>query len=557
MLLQLSISNFTLIDQIRIEFDRGLNVLTGETGAGKSILIDALQAALGERMDAASVRDKNEACIFEVVFLPPAEILKRQPVIASFLTDGDECVILRREITPEGRSKCYINQKFVNLSSLKEVGKWLVDIHGQHDHQEIFDPQSHLELVDAMAKRGEEKNPRNLYSEVYERYAALLSQKQKMTENAQGKEREIDLLSFQIQEIEKVDPKPGEENALKEERIRLVHAEKLHHLTSKILDHLDENDFSVSNQLRAFYRDLVEWSRIDPTAETFKVETDQIQLSTEELIRSVRDYQEKLEFDQGRLEEIDTRLEQLEWIGRKYRSNFEALQNFLKEAKTSLDQLAHSDLYQKEVDDQIQALLPELRKKAQSLSRIRATACEDLAKAVLKDLKDLGIRHAQFECKITETEYAPHGRERIEFLFSPNAGEPLRPLALIASGGEASRIMLAIKHALSKVDFIPTLIFDEIDANVGGRLGSCVGEKLREIGYERQVILITHLPQIASFADRHIKVRKHIEGGRTRVRYEPLSKEARIQELAQMMSGEKETEISKAHAKEMLKTAAR
>ncbi len=556
MLLQLSISNFALIDQIRIEFDRGLNVLTGETGAGKSILIDALQVALGERFDASSLRDKNEACVFEAVFLPTREVLKRQPSLASFLTGGDECVILRREITPEGRSKSYINQKFVNLSTLKEIGKGLIDIHGQYDHQEIFDPKSHLDLVDAMASQGEGKSSRSLYEEVYQRYAALLGQKEKMTEDAQSKEREMDLLKFQIQEIEKVDPKPEEENQLKEERIRLVHAEKLHLLTSRILEHLDEHELSVSNQLRGFYRDLVEWTRIDQAAGTFKVETDQIQLSTEELIRNVRDYQEKLEFDQGRLEEIDTRLEQLEWIGRKYGRDFEALQNFLKATKTRLDQLTNAELYQKEMDDQIHMLLPDLKKRAQALSRVRGAASRDLTQAVLKDLKDLGIRHAQFECKRTETEHAPQGRENIEFLFSPNDGEPLRPLALIASGGEASRIMLAIKHALSKVDFIPTLIFDEIDANVGGRLGSCIGEKLREIGRERQVIMITHLPQIASFADRHIKVSKRIEGGRTRVRYEQLSKEARIQELAQMMSGEKETDISKAHAKEMLKTAA-
>ncbi len=557
MLLQLSISNFALIDELRLEFDRGLNVLTGETGAGKSILIDALRIVLGERMDTVNLHNREEPCTIEAVFILSEAHVKNLPALTTFLKKEDECLILRREITPEGRSKNYINQQFVNLSQLKETGKWLVDIHGQYDHQEIFDPQSHLELVDSMTNRREENSPHTLYSELYKRYAALLSKKHEIFEACQGKEREIDLLNFQIQEIEKVDPKPGEEQTLKEERIRLVHAEKLHLLTSRILNLLDEDDHSVSNRLTHLYRDLIEWSRIESTAAAFKSETDQIQLSTEELIRSIRVYQEKLEFDAERLQEIDARLDKLEWLGRKYGHDLEALQKFLQESKARFDQLTHSDLYQKDLDNELEALLPELQKKAQGLSKVRKSAAEELIQAVLKDLKDLGIRHAQFECQITKTDFGPQGQEKIEFLLSPNAGEPLKPLVLIASGGEASRIMLAIKHALAKVDFIPTLIFDEIDANVGGRLGACVGEKLRKIGDERQVILITHLPQIASFANRHLKVSKHIERGRTKVSYDILSKEERVQELAQMMSGEKETEISKAHAKEMLKTAAR
>ncbi len=557
MLIQLSIRNFALIDNFSLEFDSGLNVFTGETGAGKSILIDALRLVLGERFETSQIRDKNESCLIEAVFAVSPKELKRLPMLQPYLKEGDECLILKREITPEGRSKNYINQQFVNLSQLKEIGGLLVDIHGQYDHQRIFDRSSHREMIDAMAgiDPSEKSGPLFEYQELYQRYAELQSRRAALLERREGREREIDLLKYQIDEIEKVSPEPDEEPKLKEEKIYLAHAEKLYSLTSRILEVLNEDDHSVSSRLSGIYRDLTEWIKIDAAAESHKTEIDVVQGQMEETIRAISRYQEKLRFDPERLKEIEERLESLALLAKKYGNDFNEVQTFLKNAKEKLDQLVNNEVYQKDIDKELDKLLPLLEKKAAALSRLRQKAGQELQEAVLKDLKDLGIRHAQFECRIQKAEPGPAGKDDIEFFLSPNAGQPPMPLLKIASGGEAARTMLAIKHALAEVDQIPTIIFDEIDSNVGGRLGVCVGEKLKEISKQRQVFLITHLPQIASFANRHIKVSKTVLKGKTRVEYRMLEGDERVSELAQMMSGEKETKISKAHAEEMLKIA--
>ena len=557
MLLQLTIHNFALIDELSLEFDAGLNVLTGETGAGKSIVIDALRLVLGERMEMSQIRDRSQPCVVEAVFALSGHPLRTNPAISPYLKEEDDCLILKREVTPEGRSKNYMNHQFVNLSQIKEVSRWLVDIHGPYDHQQIFETASHRQLVDSMAGIQSEANSSLLvsYRELYGRYAALLAKKQKMLDQAEGKAREIDLLTYQIQEIEQVNPEEGEEEALKEERIHLVHAEKLYHLTAQILNVLNQGESSISDGISGLYRDMTDWIRIDSKADTYKTVLDNLQIQAEELARDISGYQEKLKFDEDRLKEIDERLERLEWLGRKYGKAVAQIKGFLAQSKEKLDQLVNSESYQKDLQQEIESLLPELQKKADGLSRVRKKAGDELVNAVLKDLKDLGIRHAKFECRIAEAEFGPEGQDQLEFFLSPNAGESVKPLAQIASGGEAARLMLAIKHALASVDQIPTLIFDEIDSNVGGRLGMCVGQKLKDIACERQVLLITHLPQIASFASRHIKVKKWVQKGKTTVEYEILKDDARIQELAQMMSGEKQTAIAKVHAEEMLKTA--
>ncbi len=561
MLLQLTVRHFALIEELSLDFDSGLNVLTGETGAGKSIVIDALRLVLGERLEADPIRDKGAGCVIEAVFSVPEEAaLNQASSLAGYLKPGDECLILKREINSEGRSKATINQQLVNLSDLKEAGCLLVDIHGQYDHQRIFEPSSHLDFVDRLSGLGHAKHSGHLledYQSQYRLYASLQNEKKNLLERREGRERAIDLLKFQIDEIDKVAPQEGEDLALQEERIRLAHAEKLSGIIERILDRLNENEASVSDQIAKVFRDFQEWSRIDPSAAKISASLEPLQLHLEEILAAAADYRDKLRFDPERLQELDFRLDRLEMLKRKYGGTLTAVLVFLEQARKDYDQLVNADVYEKDVETKLAECLPRLEKIADQITGIRRRSAAKLAESVKSELRDLGMRAARFECLLEKTDFGPLGRDQLEFLFSANPGESSKPLAAIASGGEASRIMLAIKRALAEVDCVGTLIFDEIDTNIGGRLGSVVGQKLKEIADGRQILLITHLPQIASFAARHFKVIKTVREGKTSVRYSVLTGPDRIRELAQMMSGEKETDISKIHAEEMLKTASR
>lgn len=560
MLLQLSVQNFALIDATTIEFHPGLNVLTGETGAGKSILLDALRILLGERVDSAEVRVKGEPAFVEGVFTLGARQGPFWEKISGFVRDGDDLVILKRELTPEGRTKNSINGSLVNLSLLKEAGRLLADFHGQHDSQRIFSRDTHLELLDRFAALDGPDAFESLmesYREGYVRYRELLKRQDELTRAALGKQRELDLLEYQIREIEKVSPREGEEEELKTEKIRLAHAQKLSDLSGRVLDFLNDVDPSASGRIQESFRDLAAWARIDPSAEDYGRDLGLVQSGLEELIRRIQDYRASLSSEPARLGWVEERLDGIETLKRKYGSTLAEVLCFFEEARKRYDDLTNAETYQKDAEREMASLLPALEEKAGAIRAARRQAARGLVRGVENELKELGMRHARFDCRLTPCEYSPRGADQAEYLFSANAGEELKPLSDIASAGEASRFLLALKRVLAAADDIPTLIFDEIDANIGGRLGDVVGRKVREMAAERQVLLITHLPQIASFADCHVKAEKAVIKGRTVTRYRRLGEPEKVNELAQMMSGEKETEISRKHAREMLKTAAR
>ncbi|MDP3920460.1 MAG: DNA repair protein RecN [Candidatus Omnitrophota bacterium] len=559
MLTQISIKNFALIDEMTLDFGAGLNALTGETGAGKSILIDALRMALGERMEIEMVRDKSRPCIIEAAFLATDENLRNKEIFQQILEEGDEYVILKREVTLAGRSKNFVNGRVVNLSALRDIACALVDFHGHYDNQRLFEPDSHLEFIDRLAGivAGPSASLLESYRVIYHQFQKLLRKKESLLAARDGKERQVDLLKYQIEEIESVNPKPDEDLHLTEEKIRLAHAQKLYDLTSEILTALDEKEDSASSLLGSISRCFDDWHRIDDSIEKTKEEMGAVGLNLEEIIRTVQDYRADLSFDEDRLEELESRIDRMEHLKRKYGITIQQVLEFCSEAKEKLDALENSEVYEKDLDKEIDEVLTGLKQNAAALSQKRVKRAADLGKVVEGELRELNIRHARFECRASKGDFGPRGQDIIEFFMSPNAGEPLKPLAEIASSGEASRIILALKRALMKVDSIPTLIFDEIDANIGGRLGRVVGDKLKQISGERQVLLITHLPQIASYADRHIKVEKWVEKGKTQVAYKVLAGQERVQELAQMMSGEDETQISKTHAQEMLKSASK
>ena len=549
MLTRLDIENFALIDKLSIEFSPSMNVLTGETGAGKSILIDAIRFVLGERMESERMPASGEFVRVEAIFEDLGERLKSFPPLAPFLQDDEEILILRREYHPQGRTRVWINNRAANASTLKEIGDQLLDIHGQYDHQLLLDASSHLDLVDRFGKW---ESLKKKYQTFYQEYASLLSRREELASLEEGREREMDLLKYQIDEIGQAHLKEGEEETLENERIKLANAEKLFEIVNRSLALLDEEETSVSSHLGKALRGLNELVRIDASLETMKTESEGLQLHLEEIIRTLRDYRESLSFEPDRLREVEERLHLIELLKRKYGGTVNKIWAFFGEAKSKYDQLAHKNLYEKEIDQKVGALLPELQSLAAELSQKRKKAGNVLKQLIEIELKDLGIAPAQFQCSIEEKAFGTEGRDQLEFLISLNLGEPLLPLRKIISAGEVSRVMLALKKALMKVDPIPTLIFDEIDANIGGRLGTVTGLKLKEIAKERQVLLITHLPQIASFADRHFKVTKVVRQGKTLTEYHQVEGEERIRELAQMMSGKRETEVSLKHAEEML-----
>lgn len=552
MLVQLHIQNFALMDNLVIEFDPRLNVLTGETGAGKSILIDAIRFVLGERMDSLKAGAGVKATSVEAVFDPDKKIRKND-LFSDYFENEDDVLIFRRETSAEGRSRAWVNGRMVNVSTLKELGAFLLDIHGQYDHQLLLDQSQHLGMLDRFISAADVKKD---YAALFEEYSALLKQREELASLEAGREREIDVLKFQIDEIEQAKLKNDEEiNELEKERLKFVNAEKLFESVSALVSFLDEDDSSVTTLLGKANPHFNHLLKFDDSMAELKKEFDAAQTSLAEIARALQDYRDNQSFDPDRLREIEARLDIIHLLKKKYGGSVEAIFAFYQEAKKKYDSIANAEIYGREAEQKLKKLLPKISELADELTEKRKKAAASLKKTIERELKDLGIENARFECQFDVIDFSPSGRDRVEFMISPNLGRPVLALRKIISAGEVSRVMLAMKKALAKADEVETLIFDEIDSNIGGRLGTVTGEKLKEIAAERQVLLITHLPQIASFADRHFKVSKAVRQGKTLTEYQTLENDARVKELAQMMSGKSESEISRKHAEEMLAQA--
>ncbi len=550
MLTQLHIENFALIRKLSLEFSSALNVLTGETGAGKSILIDSLRFALGERVNLTGVHDKGVRTRVEAAFEVDIKKLKSNELLEPFLEDGENLLVLRRELE-DGKTKCWVNGRITTVSTLRDIGVSLVDIHGQYDHQLLLDAHSHLGLIDLLAKVDSVKAK---YVALYETYASLKAKLDEVLLLEEDKTRELDLLKYQVDEIERANIDGFDEEALITEKMRLANSEKLHELVKKVLDPLDSGEPSTSELFASAMRPVKDLVRLDPSLEELiqkKLEDSQSIL--EDAISALRNYEEELTFDPERLDEIQSQLRAFELLKKKYGTNLDEILEFLTRSKKKYEELANSENTKQELVNQIARIRPKLETIAQELTTKRKHAAKLLKSHIETELKDLNIPKANFEVQFEKCDdFSGEGGDKIEFMISLNQGEQPLPLAKIISGGEASRVMLAMKKALIEVDPISTLIFDEIDANIGGRLGSVTGTKLKEISKLRQVLLITHLPQIAAFADCHIKVTKRVQAAKTEVTCDVLEKDEKVRELAQMMSGKKETDISREHAREML-----
>lgn len=554
MLAELRIKDFAIIDELTLRLEPGFIVITGETGAGKSIIVDAVSLLLGERSDSTLVRAGADRAVVEGMFLVPphlqaevSELLAREGLEGE---SADE-VMLSREVRANGRSQARVNGSLCTLSVYRDVGALLVDIHGQSEHLSLLRPAQHLYLLDRFAGLEEQ---RGAVSALVRQLATVRQQIADLLTDEAALARRVDMLQYQVEEIRAADPRPEEEEELRQERNRLVNVEKIAELSAEALLLLsgDLADRSGAEDLLAQAAlVLSKLARLDPTTAEYAELAELISTQCQELARSLRTYRDTLEFDPRRLDEIEERLDVLARLKRKYGGSIEAVLDYARRAETELETITHSEERLAELRAEEERLLREIGQKAGHLSQQRQQAAAQLTQEIVTELADLRMERARFEvvfehrddpqgCYVGDRRLAFDGTgiDRLEFYLAANVGEPPRPLAKVASGGETARIMLALKSVLSHADQVPTLIFDEIDQGIGGRLGTVVGHKLWGLSETHQVLVVTHLAQLAGFGDAHYRVSKHVQGNRTVTRVQRLDDQGRVEELAEMLGAE-------------------
>lgn len=557
MLVSLDIQDFGLIDHQSIEFTPGLNVLTGETGAGKSILVEALQVALGGRAWSEFIRTGREKARVTAVFdLRGLTILQGKLQEWGLLPEEDEFLVMSRELARSGRSICRINGQLVPLSLYREVGSHLVDIHGQHENQSLFSPEKHRDLLDRFAGLWP---LREEVAALYHRWRKISSEMEELQKGAQEKARRLDMLSYQVKEIDQARLVPGEEEELVRERQRLANAEKIVSLVARCYLALygGEGELpSVLDLLGRVRRDLEELSRLDEETAPLAAVLEGVFYQVEDLARELSRYRESVEHNPIRLQQVEERLAKIRELKRKYGSSIEEILRYREEAAAELATISSCEEKIASLEEELRFCQRQWEEKAKSLSEARRRYAALLEEEVTRHLLDLEMREVEFRVFFEELEQpSPAGRERVEFLISPNPGEPLRPLARFISGGELSRVMLAMRAILAGADDLPTLVFDEVDTGLGGKALVAVGEKLAEIASLRQVICITHAAQVASMARTHWRISKIVSEGQTLAKVEKLEDEDRLAELARMLSGREDDSLARDHARHLLKMA--
>lgn len=552
MLTHLVIQNFGLIDRLTIEFSGHLNILTGETGAGKSIIIDALRYVLGERLESSLVRDPKLPCLVQASFEINNKELHDHPLLADFLSGGESELIIERVYQPDGRSKIKINGLALTLGQLKEIGNHLIDFHGAHDHQMLLQETQHILMLDKLVKWD---NLKTEYAESFGTYSHLLKELEDLSGLAKTNQRDFELIKHQIGELERVPLEDSEYEKTEQEQSRINNVERLRTSAEQILEIFEDEENGIEGMLRKSFGPLKTLNQLDESTTPLSETLTAVQDNAQDFINSLRGYADSLLFDSEAAQTVNTRYDAYQDIKRKYGPALTDAKNFYVEIKQKFDKLNNFEHNDSELRKKIDELKKDIVKIAQKITKKRQAAAAELKNTIEKELKELGINHVEFEVRLEKAELNRDGQEKVVFYISPNAGEDLKPLAQIVSSGEAARVMLALKKALINVDTIPVLIFDEIDAQIGGRLGTVTGKKLKELSQTRQVLLITHLPQIASFADTHLKIFKSVKAGRATTQINQLDEEGRVKEIAEMMSGQSKSDISISHAEDMLATA--
>ena len=557
MLCQLSIENIALIDKLELELKNGLNILSGETGAGKSIIIDSLNFVLGERADKSLIRFGTDKASVEAVF---EDYLT--PSIKDCLDDlgieAEDVLILRRKMSADGKNECRINGRISTLSALKSLTELLVDIHGQHEHQSLLKSTNHIKLLDKLG----EKKIATVKGEVEKNFDDYTSLKKEFLRfgNADERERKLDILSFQIDEIEKADVKDGEEDELLSARKRIRNMEKIISALEGAKNLLDGYDSqSVSASIKNANSLLNTISSYDENIVPIVDRLDSCKVEITDISETLSDMLQKLDFDSRSAEQIEERLEVVRTILRKYGGSYESLQKFYEEATKEAQTLSNATERVERLETEIKVAAEKLFASAKDLSQERRKIADKFEKDISKELCDLGMGGSTFKVEIDTTDdidqISANGADSVEFMISPNVGEPLKPLAKIISGGEMSRFMLAFKNILAGVDDIGTMVFDEIDTGISGNISQVVSEKMCNISRARQVIAVTHMPSLASMADNHYLISKSTGNGKTLTHVDLLKDDT--DEVARLIGGKDYSIYAVPHAKEMKANAQR
>ncbi len=573
MLVELNVKNFAIIDELQLRFSSGFNVLTGETGAGKSIIIDAVSNLLGGRADSAMIRSGTDAAWVEGIFYlnePAKEAIL--PLLQKDGLEGDDenVLVLAREIRQERRNICRVNGRAVTLGTLASIGQHLVDIHGQTEHLSLLRVREHIVFLD---RYGDLWPLRREVADLVRELRQVRQELSDLVRDERELARRADLLTYQIQEIAAANLKVGEEKELSEERTRLANAEHLLELANDAHRALyvgEEGQLSAIDLLAQVVHSLTSLEKIDSSLEEQRQTVEETSYQLEDLARSLRAYRDSIEFSPARLRQVDERLDLIYNLKRKYGDSIAEILAFGETAQRELDGVTHREEQVEELEAREAELLRQIGALAAQLSAQRRAAGEQLAEAIEAELKHLGMEGARFGVAIEQKEaeygawvgdkqmrFDTTGIDRVEFLVAPNVGEPLKSLVKIASGGETSRLMLALKTVLSAADQTPTLIFDEIDAGIGGRAGGVVGKKLWSLTAGaspgvagHQVLCVTHLPQLAGYSDVHFRVDKEVSGERTLTTVQQLTEEERVEELASMLGTV--TRVTRRSAQELL-----
>ena len=549
MLSMLHIENIAVIERAEISFDSGFNVLTGETGAGKSIVIDAISAILGERAYRDMIRTGENKASVRAVFTDVPEY----PWFAENGVDYDPETVVQREIYLDGKNVCRVNGCLVSVSILRKLGIQLINIHGQHDSASLFDEDNHLTFLDAFS---DDQNLLGDYSVKFSEVAALRRQIDKMTMDEGEKLRRMETLKYQIAEIEKVELEPGEDEELEQRRKLLQNAEKLSDGMDEAVNCLyggDDSDGAAGLLAQAQYA-LARLQRFSDSFSGLHERVSDLMYQVQDVAEEVRDARDSLSYSAEELERLEERLDVIHKLRRKYGTTCQDILDYLDRAKKELDDIEFADDHLERLKKKLHQAEKAAWDAAYRLREARQQGAQSMSKRILEELSQLDMPRVQFECQFRELDLTDNGADAVSFYMSANAGEALKPLSKVASGGELARIMLAMKNVLAEKDQVGTLIFDEVDTGVSGRAAQKVAEKLRSVAAHKQVLCVTHLPQLAALADTHLLIAKSERNGRTYTSVTPLDREGRKRELARIIGGTNITETTLKSAEEMLRT---
>lgn len=547
MLCNIDIKNVAVIEELSFEPQDGMSVLTGETGAGKSVIIDCVNMLLGDRTNKTLIRHGEKKASVSAMFTITDEL--REKLIENGI-EAEEEIIIQREITTEGKSIARVNGMMVPISFLRDIAYLLIDMHGQHDNQILLNASRHIDFLDSYANLYEKRNE---YNNLYKRLKQINNDIEELSRNEQERLSRIDLLNYQIDELSSADLKAGEEEELKEESILISSSEKLSQNVMRAYVHLYDKENNAYDELNKAIISLGEVSDLDKSLLEINERLTDALYAIQEISGELRDYREKIEYDEQRLDEISQRLDLIKKLERKYGTTISDCLEFLKKSTQELDLITNRDEKIAELIKEKESITKQMESLSLELSKKREIAAKKLSEEIENQIHDLDMGKARFLVDVKRTdEFRQYGKDIVEFMFTANPGQPLGELSKIASGGELSRVMLSMKTVLSKDEGADTLIFDEIDTGVSGNAALKIAKKLSDLGKFKQVICVSHLPQLAAIADNNFKIEKISDNEKTTTKISLLSYDERLEELARMIDGENITNASLEHAREML-----